>query len=190
MAPPAGSGFGSAWQITAAFFTGKLRKRFYSDVRQLGDQTEATRKIASAYLCLAAAFGWTISFFVVLLANPAHIEAHVLAVVVAAASYFGFLQVRRGRDPQWMVDGLLLLHLLAVGVLSFRHSGIVAPVVASLPIIAGVSIMFQRGRMRMATLCIGVAIGAFSLVCAAGLIGLPTTCRVKAASLSCWPSNA
>ncbi|OYX49293.1 MAG: hypothetical protein B7Y90_07770 [Alphaproteobacteria bacterium 32-64-14] len=179
----AGSGFGSAWHITSAFFTGKLRKRFYADVRQLGDQTEGTRKIASAYLCLAAAFGWTISFFVVLLANPAHSEAHVLAVIVAAASYLGFLQVRRGRDPQWMVDTLLLLHLLAVGVLSFHHSGIVAPVVASLPIIAGVSIMFQRGRMRVATLCIGVAVAAFSLVCAAGVIGLPTTYTPEARSI-------
>ena len=159
-----------------------MRRQFYADVGQLGSRPEATRQIASAYMCLAAAFGWTISFVIVLLLNPAHIEAHILAVIVAAASYYGFLQNRMRRDPQRIVDALLLLQLLAVGILSYRHSGIVAPVVTFLPIVAGISIMFQRGRMRWVTLGVGVTVATFSLLCATGIIGIPTTHTPEARS--------
>lgn len=175
MAPPSGSGFGSARQIIAAFFTGKLRKRFYADIKSLGAHADATRQVALAYVCLAAAIGSATSFFALLLASPLRVEAHAAAVVMVCTSYAGFLRIRARRNSETALDLLLLMYLLVVAGLSYRNSGVVAPVVACLPIVAGVSIMFQRGRLRLVTLGVGAVVTAFSLLCATGSIGVPTT---------------
>ncbi len=182
---PAASGapLGSAWQVISAFLTGRLRSRFYADAGMLGGQVDATWQVACGYLCLAAFVGWLLSSVMVLVANPAHMPSHVIAILIAGACYFGFAQMRVRRNVQGVVDGLLLAHLLVVAVLAYRHAGIIAPVAAILPIIAGVSMMFQRGRMRLATLVLVVAVTVFSLVCAVGSIGIPTTYSFAASTI-------
>ena len=175
-APPPfrSEGFGSARAIIVAFFTGRLRKRFYDDVKQFSADPEATRQIASGYMCLAAGLGWVVSLFAVVVANPAHTEAHVLAIVNIIGCAHGFLQIRRRRDPRLVMDWLLLLHLLTVVIISFRHSGIVAPVAMTLPALVGVTALYATDRMRPVVLLSGVAVVIFTSLTAIGLIGIPT----------------
>jgi len=170
-----GAPLSGALQVIFAFLSGQLRSRFYADVEKLGSHVDATWHVACGYLCLFAVVGWLSSSIIVLIANPAHIVSHIIAILIAAACYFGFAQMRVRRNVQRIVDALLLVHLLVIGILVFRHSGIIAPVIALLPVIAGASIMFQRGRMRWATLVSGIVVFGFSMVCAVGLIGVPTT---------------
>ncbi|MEZ6030797.1 MAG: ATP-binding protein [Hyphomonadaceae bacterium] len=160
--------------MVGAFLTGKLRSVFYADVERLGGHSEATTRVAAGYICLAAAVGWLIGLCVIAAANPTHIESHILSAIFAIACYLGFFRMRAGADPLAVVNVLIPLHLLGVGFLSFRHSGVVAPVVAALPIIAGAAIMFQRGWRRTASFAAGLVVAAFSLVCATGAIGIPT----------------
>ncbi len=174
-AAPSGPPLGSAWQVTTAFLSGRLRSRFYTDAGMLGGQVDATWQVACGYLCLAAFVGWLFGAVIVLAANPLHLQSPIIALLIAGACYFGFAQMRVRRNVQSVVDWLLLGHLVVVGYLSYRHAGIVAPVVVILPIIAGASIMFQRGRMRWATLTLGVAVAIFGVFCAIGVIGVPTT---------------
>ena len=171
---PAGDRFGSARAIIVAFFTGKLRTRFYADVREFGEDLETTRQVAAGYMCLAAAFGWTVSLFSVLALNPGHIEAHVLSVLNIAGCIHGFLQIRRRRDPRDVMEWVVLLYLLSVAIISFRHSGIIAPIVSSLPALAGVTALYVRPRMRPVVLALGILVAAFSLLAATGVIGIPT----------------
>jgi PAS domain S-box-containing protein len=154
--------------------TGRLRARFYADIGLMSDKPDAAARVSSGYVCLAASFGWCVGLLMLLVANPGHLESIVVSAVVSIACFVGFTRMRIGRDPQIIVDTLMLVHLGAVAYLSWRHSGVVAPVVVSLPIIAGLAIMFQRGTMRVVTLGVGVLVAIFSLVCASGLIGVPT----------------
>ncbi len=172
---PRGGALGSAWPILAAFFTGKLRKRFYADVRLFGDDPDVTRQIASGYLCLAAAFGWTLSFFAVLWLNPTHIEAHVLAVLNAAGCTYGFLQLRKRHDPRVVMDWLLILYLISAAILSFRHSGLVAPIAASLPTLVGITALYARKWIRVPIIAMAAVVGGFCMLTSAGVIGYPST---------------
>lgn len=179
MAAPARSGapprLSNAWQVITAFLTGRLRSRFYADIGLMADKADATGRVASGYVCLAAAVGWAFSLLALLVANPTHAESLVVSVIVSVACYTGFARMRIGRDSQVLVDTLILFNLAAIAFLSYRHSGVVAPVVFSLPIIAGLAIMFQRRRMRWVTFAVGVAVALFSLACSTGVIGVPTT---------------
>ncbi|MBK8837590.1 MAG: response regulator [Hyphomonadaceae bacterium] len=182
-APPTSKGgaFGSASAIIAAFFSGRLRTRFYADVRQFGDEPDATRQIASGYMCLAAMVGWIVSFFTVVAVNPAHIEAHVLAAANAIGCAHGFMQIRRRRDPRAVMDWLLLLHLVTIAAISFRHAGIVAPVTASLPVLVGVTCLYAREHMRLPVLTFTAAVIIFCMLTAMGVIGVasPYTFRTQ-----------
>lgn len=166
---------GNAWDVIAAFMTGRLRARFYADIALLSDRPDAPARVASGYVSLAAAFGWGVGLLVLLIANPGHAESLIASAAVSVACYLGFARMRTGRDPEIIVSALLLLNLAAIAYLSYRHSGVVAPAVFSLPIIAGLSIMFQRGQARMVTFAAGIAVTIFSLVCATGAAGVPTT---------------
>jgi PAS domain S-box-containing protein len=165
----------NAWQVITAFLTGRLRKRFYADIGLMSDKPDAASRVSAGYVCLAASVGWGFSLFILLLANPGHAESLVVSVLVAISCYVGFARMRTGRDPQILVDTLMLLNLAAIAFLSYRHSGVVAPVVFSMPIIAGLAIMFQRKRMRWVTFAVGIAVALFSLACSTGAIGVPTT---------------
>jgi len=125
-------------------------------------------------MCLAAAVGWTASFFAVLAMNPAHIEAHVIAAINTAACLQGFLQIRRHRDPRIVMDWLLCLHLLSIAIISYRHAGVVAPVAASLPVAVGITSLYAREHMRMPILLFALAIVGFCVLTATGMIGIPS----------------
>lgn len=167
--------FGSARAIIAAFFTGRLRRRFYADVRQFSDDSDATRQVAAGYVCLAATMGWATSFLILLIVNPTLIEHHVLAAFNVSGCVYGFLQIRRRRDPRALMDWLLLLHLLSIAILSYRHGGIVAPVAGSLPSVIGVTALYARDRMRPIILVTGACVILFCVFTALGVLGIPTT---------------
>lgn len=185
MATPSsrGSVLGSAWAVLAAFATGRLRKRFYADARLFGDDAEVTRQIASGYMCLAAAFGWLISFIAVICLNPYHIEAHVLAVINGVGCGYGFVLIRRRQDPRMMLDWLLLLHLLTVAIVSYRHAGLVAPIAASLPALVGITALYARKWVRTPILILTAIVGGFCMLTTAGVIGVPSAYTSQAHAL-------
>jgi PAS domain S-box-containing protein len=172
---PSGDRFASARAIALAFFTGRLREQFYADVRDFGEDLETTRQVASGYICLAASIGFTISVIATITLNPGHVEAHVLAALNAAASFHAFLQIRRRRDPRDVMEWVILFYLVSVAIISFRHSGIIAPIVSSLPAAAGITALYVRGPMQKAALVVGILAVAFSLLSAVGVIGVPST---------------
>lgn len=140
-----------------------------------GDDPDATRQVAAGYMCLAAALGWITSFFSILLANPHHIEAHILAVINFVGCSYGFLQVRRRRDPRVPMDWLLVLHLFSVAMLSFKHSGLVAPIAASLPALVGVTALYATKSIRTPIIIMTAAVGGFCMLTSAGVIGIPSS---------------
>lgn len=159
----------------AAFFSGRLRTRFYADVRQFGDNPDATRQIAAGYICLAGALGWIVSFFIVISVKPSNVEAHVLAIANMIGCAHGFLQIRRRRDPRAAMDWLLPLHFATIAVISFRHSGVVAPVVFCLPVLVGVTCLYARERMRTPALVLAAAVIGFCILTATGAIGIASS---------------
>ncbi|HEV7692738.1 MAG TPA: ATP-binding protein [Hyphomonadaceae bacterium] len=167
----------------AAFFTGRLRGQYFSDVTKFSDDVEGTTQIASGYLCLAAAIGWGISFFSVLAFNPSHVEAHVLALIGAVGGVYGFLQIRRRRDPRVVMSWMVIGFLVSAAIISFNHAGIIAPIMASLPAVAGISSLYLQGTMRRSALLLVVAVTAFGFLTAAGVIGIPTTYTPRSASI-------
>lgn len=171
--PPPGS-FGSARAILFAFFSGRLRRQYYSDVRVFGDNLDATAQVAAGYMCLAAAIGMTVSFFAVLAVNAPHIEAHVLTALNAAGCSYAFLQLRKRRDPRDAVGWLILLYLATVAIISYRHSGFFAPIVFSLPAAAGIAALFLRPQMRPAVLVFGAVVAASIFIFATGMAGTPS----------------
>lgn len=169
------SALGSASAVVAAFFSGRLRTRFYADVRQFGDNPDATRQIAAGYICLAGALGWIVSFFIVMAAKPANIEAHVLAIANAIGCAHGFMQVRCRRDPRTVMDWLLPLHFATIALISFRHAGVVAPVISCLPVLVGVTCLYAREKMRAPALVLAAAVIGFCVLTATGMIGIAST---------------
>ena len=134
-------------------------------------------------MCLAAAVGWSISFFAVIAVNPKHIEAHVITVATIVGCLHGFLQIRRRRDPRIVMDWMLYLHLLAIAVISFRHAGVVAPVAATLPAIVGAACMYAREKTRQPALLFALAVIGFCALTATGVIGLPSAYQSQTHSL-------
>jgi PAS domain S-box-containing protein len=180
---PSGDRFASARAIVAAFLTGRLRKQFYADVRDFGEDLEPTRQVAAGYICLAASIGFVISAIATATLNPGHIEAHVLAALNAAASFHGFLQIRRRRDPRDVMEWVILFYLISMAIISFRHSGVIAPIVSSLPAAAGITALYVRGPMQRVALAVGIVAVGFSLLSAVGVIGVPTAYSPQARAL-------
>jgi len=166
---------GSARAIVGALLTGKLRRQFYSDIHHLGDVSDAPQRVATAYMALAAAAGWSVSTLGTLILNPTHIEAHALGVINAIGSLLGFLTLRARRDPRIMLDWLLLLTLGSIAIIALDHGGVIAPVVLSLPALAGVTALYQRPHMRPMTLVVATIVVVICVSSAMGFIGEPTT---------------
>lgn len=144
-------------------------------MRRFGDDPDATRQVAAGYICLAAALGNAFGFFAVLALNPAHIEAHVLHVVNVVGCVFGFRQIRERRDPRTAMGWLIILHLFTIAVLSLRHSGIMAPIAATLPAVAGITALYASQKMRAPILLVGLLAAGVATLAGAGLIGAPST---------------
>lgn len=155
-----------------ALLTGRLRRQYDSDVRKFGDVHDATIQVAAGYICLAAALAQTIGLLTVLTVNPAHIEAHILAAISIAGCFHGFRHIRRRQDPRPVMEWLVLLHLVIVAIISFRHAGIVAPIVASLPAAAVIAALFMRPRMRLIALGLGLAVALAVVAFASGVAGV------------------
>ncbi|HEX5006504.1 MAG TPA: response regulator, partial [Hyphomonadaceae bacterium] len=110
---------------------------------------------------------------------PTHIEAHVLAAINAVGATYGFLQIRRRRDPRRVMQWVMFLVLASIAAITFRNAGIVAPIVSTLPVMVAIAALFLRGPYRQAALAACLAVAAFSLLTAANVIGLPTTYTVE-----------
>lgn len=184
-APPASadSAFGSVRAVITAFFTGRLRGRFYSDVRQFSVDPDATRQVAAGYMCLAAAVGWLANCIAVGIVNPANLPGLVLGVINLLFSLHGFRQIRRRRDPRAVLDWLVLVYLATVGVLSYRQAGIVAPVMISMPALIGVAALYVRPAMRPAAIGLGIAVFIFAVLCSLGVFGIHSTYTTSGRSI-------
>ncbi len=171
--PPApGAVFGSARAVVADFLTGRLRRRFYSDVRQFSDDPDATRQVAAGYMCLAAAVGWLAASIALAIVNPTNAPGLLVAAVNFAGSLHGFWQIRRRRDPRAVLDWMVLVHLLTVAALSYRQAGIVAPIMLSLPALVGISALYVRAPMRPYATALGLVVFAFAILASIGVFGV------------------
>jgi PAS domain S-box-containing protein len=167
--------FGSARAVLLGFFTGRLRKQFYSDVREFGDGPDATLQVGAGYMCLGGGVGWGVGFIAVMIANPPHIAAHIAAFLSVLGCGYGFLQIRRKRDPRTVLNWMVMIFLVSCVVISYGHSGIIAPVMASLPAVAAITTLYLRGAVRRTALVLGVLVVVFGFATASGAIGIPTT---------------
>lgn len=144
-------------------------------MRQFSDDPDATRQVAAGYMCLASAVGWMISLVAVIAVNPGHIEAHVIAILNIIGCLYGFLQIRRHRDPRIVMGWMLYFHLIAIAVISYRHAGVVAPVAVTLPAIVGAACMYAHEKTRRPALLLALAVVGFCALTATGLIGVPSS---------------
>jgi signal transduction histidine kinase/CheY-like chemotaxis protein len=174
MPPPPRNPFGSALAIIMAFFTGRLRQRFFADVREYGEDIETPRIVAAGYVSLAASFGLLVGFLAVLIANPRNFESLILQIGNAAGCLLGFYEIRRRRDPRPMVGWLVISFLVMVGVISFRNSGILAPVLWSVPAVAAITALYLTGNMQRAAVALLFVDGVLVVFTSRGLIGTPT----------------
>lgn len=172
--------FGRARAILAALLRGKLREQFYSDVFHFGEAPEAPRQVALAYICLVAGFGWVIGGLASLVAYPTHVEAYTLSVVAWLLNWRLFGHLRRRKDPRPALDYMIPIYLLIIAVVQSRHTGFVAPIVATMPLVAGVAAAYQRPRMRIPTLALAIMTVTFCLLSATGLVGEPSTADPRA----------
>jgi signal transduction histidine kinase len=158
-----------------AFVSGRLRRQFYADTTAFSDAPDATRQIGAGYVCLAGAVGWVISGLMVLTLNPANVASHILAVLNAAGCYYGFSRIRRRQDPRLATGLLVISAFVAVAVMSYHHSGLLAPCLAALPVATGVAAFYLQGATRRAAFAVGLATVGFCYLTSRGVIGLPTT---------------
>ena len=161
--------------MLGALFAGRPRRQFYSDVFHFSDAPDAAHQVAAGYLCLAGALAWTLGGITVLWLNPSTYAVIALAAFNAAVCIIGFLHVRWKRDPRVALDWLLGASLVSAILIAYVNSGIIAPVVFSLPVIAGIAALFQRPKSRVLSAALGVLAIGTSVLAALGVIGEPTT---------------
>ena len=172
---PSDARFGNPWAVIWAFVSGRLRRQFYADTTAFSDSPDATRQIGAGYVCLAGAVGWLVSGLVVLVLNPTNLASHILSVLNAIACYYGFGRIRRRQDPRLATGLLVISALIAVAVLSYQHSGLLAPCLAALPVATGIAAFYLQARLRRIAFAVGLVVVSFCYLTSRGLIGLPTT---------------
>jgi signal transduction histidine kinase/CheY-like chemotaxis protein len=161
--------------VLGALFAGRPRRQFYSDVFHFSDAPDAAHQVAAGYICLAGALAWTLGGITVLWLNPLTYAVIALAAFNAAVCIIGFLHLRWKRDPRVALDWLLGASLVSAILIAYVNSGIIAPVVFSLPVIAGIAALFQRPKSRVLSAALGVLAIGTSVLAALGVIGEPTT---------------
>lgn len=161
--------------MLGALFAGRPRRQFYSDVFHFSDAPEAAHQVAAGYICLAGALAWTLGGITVLWLNPLTYAVIALAAFNAAVCIIGFLHLRWKRDPRVALDWLLGASLVSAILIAYVNSGIIAPVVFSLPVIAGTAALFQRPKSRVLSAALGVLAIGTSVLASLGVIGEPTT---------------
>ena len=175
--------FGRASAIISALLRGNLRDQFYSDVFHFGESQDATRQVALGYICLASCFGWIFGAASSLIAYPAHPESCLLAVLAASLNWHLFGYIRRRKDPRSALDYMIPIYLLIIVAVQYRHTGFVAPMVATMPLVAGVTAMYQRRQMHPVSLTLGIMVAVFCLFSATGMIGEPPTADPRSRSI-------
>jgi PAS domain S-box-containing protein len=165
--------------IIVAFFTGRLRAQFYYDCNHFADENAdvaaTARIVAGCYLALAATIGWAVSFVAVLAISPSNVAAHILHAVGAACSLYGFLHLRWRRDPQLTLSLLLIGLLASIGILGFRHSGVIPPIMATLPLTAALIAYYMQGMLRWIAIGVAICVMIFVFLTSTGALGVPTT---------------
>ncbi|MBI1360666.1 MAG: response regulator [Alphaproteobacteria bacterium] len=167
--------FANPWAIATSFFRGGLRRQFYADTAAFSEASDATRQIGAGYVCLAGSLGWLTTGLLVLILNPAHIAAHLVALFNTVGCYYGFRQIQLRKDPRPAMGVMVLSAFVGDAIMSFHHSGLPAPCLAALPVITGLAVFYLRGRMRALALAVGLASAIVCFLSATGAIGLPTT---------------
>jgi signal transduction histidine kinase len=158
-----------------AFLSGNLRRQFYLDTTAFSESPDATRQIGAGYVCLAGAVGWAVSGVMVAVLDPANVASHVLATANTLGCYYGFSRIHVRQDPRPMTGLLVISALLGVAIMSYRHSGLLAPCLAVLPVAAALAAFYLGGAMRRAAFAVGLAVVAFCYLASRGVIGEPTT---------------
>lgn len=169
------SAFGSVRAVVTSFFTGRLRQRFYSDVRKFSADPDATRQVAAGYMSLAATVGWLANCLALGIVNPLNIIGLAIGAFNFAGSLHGFLQIRRRKDPRAVLDWMVLSYFVTVVILSYQQAGIVAPVMMSIPAAVGISALYVRPHMRPLAIGVGIAAFGFAVLTSTGLVGIHAT---------------
>lgn len=172
--------FGRATEIFGALLRGDLREQFYSDVFHFGDAPDAPRQVALTYICLPAILGWLVGAFASFIAYPTQFESYLLFLIAGLLNWRMFSHLRRRKDPRPALDYMIPIYLLIIVVVQYRHTGFVAPIVISMPLVAGVAAAYQRPHMRPVTLALAIMAATFCLLSATGLIGDPPTADPRA----------
>jgi len=172
--------FGRATEIFGALLRGDLREQFYSDVFHFGDAPDAPRQVALTYICLPAILGWLVGAFASFIAYPTQFESYLLFLIAGLLNWHMFSHLRRRKDPRPALDYMIPIYLLIIVVVQYRHTGFVAPIVISMPLVVGVAAAYQRPHMRPVTLALGTMAVTFCLLSAIGLIGDPPTADPRA----------
>ena len=172
---PAGDPIADPWRVIWAFLSGKLRRQFYADTAAFSESPDATRQIGAGYVCLAGAVGWVVSGIMVAALDPANIASHVLTVVNTLGCYYGFSRIRNRQDPRPTTGLLVILAFITIAIMSYFHTGLLAPCVAALPVATGLAAFYLQGTMRRLAYAVGLAVVAFCYLTSRGVIGEPTT---------------
>ncbi|MEP7209821.1 MAG: PAS domain-containing protein, partial [Alphaproteobacteria bacterium] len=157
------------------FLSGRLRRQFYADTSAFSDSSDATRLVGAGYVCLAASAGWVVTGLLVLVLNPANITAHIATAFNAAGCYYGFRQARQRIDPRFTTGVMVISAFVAVAIMSYHHSGLLAPCLAALPVASGVAAFYLQSLMRRIAFAVGLVVVGFCYLTSRGIIGLPTT---------------
>lgn len=78
---------------------------------------------------------------------------------------------------------MIPIYLVIVAVVQRGHTGFVAPMVITMPLVAGVAAAYQRPHMRAVSAALAMVTVGFCLVSATGLVGEPSTADPRARSV-------
>lgn len=173
--PPPHAAIGQARDVLWAFVTGRLRQQFFADARAFAGDEEATRMLGAGYVCLAGAIGWSGGVISTAFFNPSQIFAQIIGVVSAAAGIYGFNCIRRRRDPRPVMGVMVIGLLAAVMLAAFSNSGLLPPIVFSMPVAVGLMVVYMRGATRLIAMGFAAVVVAFCYLTTTGVIGLQPT---------------
>jgi len=166
---------GQARDVLWAFITGRLRQQFFADARAFAGDEEATRMLGAGYVCLAGAIGWSFGVIFTAIFNPSQMFSQTIGVISAAAGIYGFNCIRRRKDPRPVMAVMVMGLLAAVMLASFTNSGLLAPIVLSMPIAVGLMVVYMRGALRYISMAVCAVVVVFCYLSATGVIGVPPT---------------
>ncbi len=109
------------------------------------------------------------------LAYPASQIVPLIFLLNTGVAYLAFSRIVHRRDPRRLIDLFLPLYFATAMIVQYNQSSIVAPIVVTFPVMAGIAAFHQCPHMRSVTIAIGSVAVGFCLVSALGFIGVPAT---------------